>query len=202
MRRTLIALTLASLAAVAPACGGDGTSEPSGAPSPTVVASEVTGPTGSTARESGPTGASGPLPPPPPSAEWSGTASLTLAGGEEAEVRLDVVVDPVTLEPPTDLLATWATPDGDYVLVVAWTGEGAPAVGREQEPFYVTIWTPQTPTSLGPYSDYAGGCSVTLEALSADAASGTLECPSGLKTPDDELPGIRATGTFHVERTP
>lgn len=201
MPRTFIALTLATLAALSASCGDDAPSAPTGAPSPTVVASEVTGPTGVTARESGPTGTSGPLPPPPPSAEWSGTASLALSGGEEAEVELDVVVDPVTLEPAADLLATWATPDGDYVLVLAWTGESAPEVGGAQEPFYVTIWTPETPQTLGPYSDYAGGCTATLEVLSADAMSGTLDCPSGLKTPDDELPEIRAAGTFRVKRT-
>lgn len=175
MRATLTVLLLLALAGSAAACDDEGDGQ--GAPSPTTA-----------------------LEPAGPSTTWSGMARLSIAGGPD--VDLTTVVDPVTLEPASDLLATWISAAGDYALVLAWTEATEPEVGVAADPFSVTIWTPDTTRAVGPYRDDAGGCSATLETLRADSMSGSFDCPSGLKTPDGQLPEISASGTFEVYRIP
>lgn len=179
MRRALV---LAVVAALVPACR-DGGSPDASPPSPT-------GPgTGS--------GATGP-PPPTPAAGWTGTAEFDLSGGVATHADLTMVVDTVSLD-PDELVVVWTDEDGQDMLAVLWTGTRRPELRIPLEGFLINVTTPQT-REHGPYSDYQGGCSVTLDTFGADGMSGTFAC-TGLQLPDGQLPDADANGSFSVSRT-
>ena len=179
------AIVLAAVAAALSAGCGDGGN---GGATPTASPTD--------ASES--TGATGGSPPPTPAAGWTGSAGFDMSGGVTARADLTMVIDTVSLD-PAELVVVWTDEAGGTFLAILWTGTRPPELGAPLEGFLVNITTPET-REHGSYSDYAGGCTVTLDTFDEDGMSGSFAC-TDLELPDGQLPAVEASGGFSVSRT-
>lgn len=179
------AIVLAAVAAALSAACGDGGN---GSATPTASPTDASGSTGATEGS----------PPPTPAAGWTGSAGFDMSGGVTTRADLTMVIDTVSLD-PDELVVVWTDEAGGTFLAILWTGTRPPELGVPLEGFLVNITTPET-REHGSYSDYTGGCTVTLDTFYEDGMSGAFAC-TDLELPDGQLPPVEASGSFSVSRT-